>query len=342
MSDLYQYLKDNNALIEINSVEECLELFSHLGRLSGPFYYYRGLPDSSYRLLSTLDRFGDEKWGHKEKLLLRQFKKIARNYVPTQLLPNTLFEWLSLMQHYGVPTRLLDLTTSPFIALYFAVNDWDSMCDGALWAFNPYHLHESSLHRLRESNFPYPVEVSHGYHLPEFIQEEYFTEAFTSGNYRICLIIEPEIAEKRLFQQQGAFLVTSGRGVDTESILTEVLLDRSHLDREKDEMLRKGSYDWSIVKVIIPSTLKKKIFTQLLNIKLAPFGRTFNSSIFHGLPVTAGTTKNRHNHISSLKFGVTNLEIDDRLVDPYLTAAHGTAVVVFLRRGAKGNILPLL
>lgn len=75
---------------------------------------------------------------------------------------------------------------------------------------------------------------------------------------------------------------------------------------------------------------------------LAPFGRTFGSGVFHGLSVTARTTKNRHDHLSSFEFGITKFEIDDRLINPYLASTMETTVAVFLRRGAKGNIFPLL
>jgi len=75
---------------------------------------------------------------------------------------------------------------------------------------------------------------------------------------------------------------------------------------------------------------------------LAPFGRTFDPGVFHRLSVTARTPNDRHNHLSSLKFGKAKLEIDDRLVDPHFTPAPGTAIIVLLRRGAKGNILPIL
>jgi hypothetical protein len=99
-------------------------------------------------------------------------------------------------------------------------------------------------------------------------------------------------------------------------------------------------FGWSVDKMTVWKSVQRT--AQEIELNLAPFGRAFDAGIFHGLVVTTGTTKNRHKHFSSLEFSVTKLEIDDRLVDPYLTAAHGTAVVVFLRRGAKGNILPLL
>ncbi|MDY6856278.1 MAG: VOC family protein [Thermodesulfobacteriota bacterium] len=77
-------------------------------------------------------------------------------------------------------------------------------------------------------------------------------------------------------------------------------------------------------------------------VNLAPFGRAFDPGGLHGLPITARATKNGHFHFSSLVFGKAKLEINDGFVDPLLTSAPATAVVVLLRLRTKGNILPLL
>ena len=85
-------------------------------RRSRSRFAFRGLSDFSYRLETTLIRLGG-KFAELERHLLRNFKKYAHRSVVER---DSIWHWLSVAQHYGLPTRVLDWTYSPFIAMHFA------------------------------------------------------------------------------------------------------------------------------------------------------------------------------------------------------------------------------
>lgn len=101
-------------------------------------YAFRGLSDSDYPLATSLKRLGGP-YADLEKHLLRNFKKYAHRKVVEN---DSFWNWLSVAQHYGLPTRLLDWTYSPYVALHFAtanINRYDR--DGVIWAVNYMETH---------------------------------------------------------------------------------------------------------------------------------------------------------------------------------------------------------
>jgi len=265
---LHRHMKSNGCFLKPATADECLhEFYRH-----GSFYYYRGMPNARFHLKTSLDRALEGKRPHdharRERMFLDEFRRVAHNHLPAGSLPSTTFGWLSLMQHYGVPTRLLDLTRSPYVALYFAVRDWNTACDAAVWAINPSGLHDAARHRLREKSFPLPLRDEHEYLLRDFVADEYFINAFFGSRYGIAAVLEPTWADRRMANQQGAFLISDAMPGGLEDTLADLLISRPDQDEREKEMLRRNARDWSVVKIVVRQSLKKELFMRLTSMNV--------------------------------------------------------------------------
>jgi hypothetical protein len=102
-------------------------------------WLFRGQMNASWHLRTSLERHTPASLGlpFAENRRLSDFKRRAHAYlVPHQLPNDNPGEWLALMQHFGAPTRLLDMTGSPYVAAYFAVEDLVDPSHCAIWAVN--------------------------------------------------------------------------------------------------------------------------------------------------------------------------------------------------------------
>ena len=113
-----------------------------------PSLWFRGHGDATWSLDPGWYRSGPPGEGvgddwYNEATLLRDFSLRAPRYL--QAVPATNWEWLFLMQHFGLPTRLLDWSESALIGLYFALRDHRGDADAAVWVLNPWWLNKQSL-----------------------------------------------------------------------------------------------------------------------------------------------------------------------------------------------------
>jgi hypothetical protein len=93
-------------------------------------YAFRGVSDARFDLRTSLARLGGDV-AELERHILRSFRKYAsRDAVPG----DSLWNWMAVAQHHGAPTRLLDWSFSPFIAMHFATQHVDEFDrDGVVW-----------------------------------------------------------------------------------------------------------------------------------------------------------------------------------------------------------------
>jgi hypothetical protein len=106
---------------------------------------FRGLARSGYSNRSSLARLGPG-FPELERHLIRNFRKYAHRERPG----STIWDWLSLAQHHGLPTRLIDWTFSPLVAAHFATAS-SADEDGVVWAVDCAAAHESLPDDLRRA-----------------------------------------------------------------------------------------------------------------------------------------------------------------------------------------------
>ena len=188
---------------KVRSVEVLIKnLREHLKDLKEPIWF-RGHASKTWKLESSFDRLGGTK---NERDLINNFKKHATLILEKNIASNG-FEWLFLMQHYGVPTRLLDWTESPLFALYFVVNDskfYDE--DGFLWALLPTKLNQAAGYSYSHPNIiPSFDDEDLGSYSPKTLLEL----GGRGPDYPIAAIATRN--NRRMQAQLSVFTISSGR-----------------------------------------------------------------------------------------------------------------------------------
>jgi hypothetical protein len=144
---------------------------------------------------------------------MRRFRQNALALLPPA--QRSEWDWLLLMQHYGVPTRLLDWTENALAALYFAVisqrTKKPSRSDGCVWCLDPLALN-------REAALP-PLSKDIPCLDVDSILDEYGPKAVaTAPTPRNPVAVLAMRQFPRLVAQSGVFTVIHRDSVAIESI----------------------------------------------------------------------------------------------------------------------------
>jgi hypothetical protein len=175
---------------------------------------FRGLARSSYRNISSLARLTGD-YSSLERHLLRNFRKYAHRQRPGP----TTWDWLALAQHHGLPTRLLDWTFSPLVALHFATATWNDE-PSALWAVDCEGAHALLPERLqhaleREGALVFTTEM-----LAEQAPTLSHLDALSvSDDEPFCLFFEPPSLDERIVNQAAVLSAMSDARCHMEDFL---------------------------------------------------------------------------------------------------------------------------
>jgi hypothetical protein len=222
-----------------NELMECLyedAWMPALKRFRSPFAF-RGLVDANYSLSTSLMRLGADH-DHLEGHLLRNFKKYAHGVVNGG---DSFWYWLSVAQHHGLPTRLMDWTFSPYVALHFVTASLDHYDrDGAIWCVNYKHVHSHLPSRLTEELIREGADVF----TVEMLSSISSLAQLDELSDPVCaLFFEPPSMDDRIINQYALFSVVSSPGLALDDWL-----------KQHPESFRK---------IIIPGALKWEIRDKL-------------------------------------------------------------------------------
>ena len=176
---------------------------------------------------------------------------------------------LSAMQHFGVPTRLLDWTNSAYVAVYFALEQHLHAPSAAVWALDLTALHDAATYSVlpiehlpdgtivrppvRFIDFSLDSEFRR-YVLPD-LEEYHRSMLFGEPALEIVVPLIPRAQNKRLAAQQGLFLCPSQVGIGFMEQVT---------------LLMNGVPDDWIVKIVIPRVLRDEVLKRLFQMNIHP------------------------------------------------------------------------
>jgi hypothetical protein len=194
-------------------------------------HWFRGQENVLWDLVPSLYR-GDVD-PDREREMVRDFKLRSNIYLGQP--PESKLEWRFIMQHHGVPTRLLDWTESHLVALYFAVSNWRSTEDAAVWILHPWSLNEKSIQFQSVPVITEDIVKSYSFN----------SSANPTISAELPVAIRPRHTTDRIIAQKGQFTI------------------HGHNKKGINEMIKTKLFDVEIKLIEIAGSSKERIFKEL-------------------------------------------------------------------------------
>ncbi|MBB6497776.1 FRG domain-containing protein [Methanococcus maripaludis] len=269
---------------EIRNNEKELKLYENTLKLFKPekdVLFYRGEKNSEWKLYPSLFRKTKNKdiYDYDGKECEFYMSLVELNH-PEFKKQNNIFDKVAMMQHYSIPTRLLDWTKNPLVALYFAIEEYverkdnsdkEELKDGKIYVYSPnnaYYSNELEIKILFEvffnGNITFIEDILKlridGRSVEEHLHDLHDNELWYDNDRKLLELkklitgihlIRPIITNDRLRVQQGCFSVY-GSIVDGELIQCNNVTD---YDLESSNEI--------LATFIIPADKKKEIREEL-------------------------------------------------------------------------------
>lgn len=242
--------------IKVNCLYDWMKTITNvMAKDKNDSWAFRGHRDAQWKLETTFgreakfDENGMSECGTHEDLCRteRSAIRVFARELPNEFRTSDLkaLDLLSLMQHYGSKTRLLDFTFSPLAALYFASNLSEK--EFAIWAIKLSALCANSKCQTLDARILADTESA----------ETLLIGASTNETAGI-LVVQPKVGNIRLSAQRGLFLMPKNLGVPFERNLKDVLPRNAYPILELSDLTDK-SQNVSLIKFVFANGVREEV-----------------------------------------------------------------------------------
>lgn len=285
--------------MEINHLSDYIKYIEQFteGYYHSHLFLFRGEAKADYTLIPALYRTTTSQditykiymESDCERSIIHQFITEAMSYADS-ISTEDIFRWVQYAQHFGVPTRLLDWTANPLVALYFACCS-NPQANGKIYILHP-DLYAQIVNKDNKNNM-----------IGKTIKDEVYKTIWEKEKtFSYPIIFKPYYFDKRMSAQSSWFMVWGERKKPLDKIIEELEMSGKGSSwfrvRNKEGIIYETTQeDTALSSIVIPSDNKKMILHELNRVNIN------KATLFPGLDGIGAAVEWKNN--------ASNLDIDE-------------------------------